>query len=50
MGKIIEDKLLKYIVKSYVEDPEIKFEDLNKEEFKEEFDPKTSGIDSCRLQ
>lgn len=47
-GKIIEDRLLKYIVKSYVADPEIRFEDLNKEEFRDETDFKTSGIDSCR--
>lgn len=40
---------MKYIVKSYVENPEIRYKDLKKEELKEEVELKTSGIDSCRL-
>lgn len=48
-GKIIEEKQLKYIVGAYIEDPTIKFEDLNKEEFKESTGLKSSGIDSCSV-
>ena len=48
-GKIIEDKQLKYIVESYIENNDLKFEDLNKEYFKEPMSLNKSGIDSCRV-
>lgn len=47
-GKIIEDKQLKYIVESYIDNPELRYEDLNKEYFKEPVSLNKSGIDSCR--
>lgn len=48
-GKIVDDKLLKYIVESYIENADLKFEDLNKEYFKESTSVNKSGIDSYSI-
>jgi Ion transport protein len=48
-GKIIDDKQLKYIVESYIENNELKLEDLNKEYFKEAVSINKSGIDSYSI-
>jgi hypothetical protein len=48
-GKIIEDRQLRYIVSAYIEDPNIKFEEMNKEEFKDPGGIRSSGIDSCTI-
>lgn len=48
-GKIIEDKQLRYIIEQYYEDSEIRFEDLNKEYFRQPGGLKSSGIDSYSI-
>lgn len=48
-GKILDDKQLKYIVESYIDNNDLKFEELNKEYFKEAMSVNKSGIDSYSI-
>ena len=48
-GKNIEDKQLKYIVETYSDNNEVKFDDLSREYFKQPIGAQKSGIDAYNI-